>query len=149
MIDPDEDIQSPSQGWRLLDHTADIRMQAFGATLEELFINAAQGLTWLLIGSSTITRTASKQIVLQAGEIDELLVDWLREILFLYEGRGVALCSVSITALNGTELAATLDVGTAVPDEEEDVFGIKAVTYHGVTVEDFGQGFRASVVMDI
>ena len=83
-------------GWTLLEHTADIRMAVHGSSMRELFINAAQGFTNLLAPESRGLSDTDLTLRLEADSIEELLVDWLRELLFHHETRGFILVSADI-----------------------------------------------------
>ncbi len=137
-------------GWRLLDHTADIRMEAVGSTLEDLFLNAAQGLATLLTpdsGSDTADRREI-DVELEADAVEDLLIDWLREILFLHEAEDFALLRVETRELTEGRLKARL-VGRTLQEDEEPGEEIKAVTYHALSVEKTQQGYTTRIVFDI
>lgn len=142
------------RSWRLLDHTADIRVEALALTLEELFANAARALTALLDfphAASGETRTAS--IRLEADRGEELLIDWLREILFKAETDGFALEDAAVVLSEGEhghalrvqgELRGRVSPQGLGPRKE-----IKAVTYHGALVEKVAGGYRAEFICDV
>lgn len=85
---------------------------------------------------------------LDAETAEELLVDWLREILYQNQTRGFVPTRVVMDELTGNHLHARLkggipDAGSA-PEME-----IKAVTYHGLTVEKSDEGYLAKIILDI
>ena len=134
--------------WRLLDHTADIRMEVCGQSLEELFINAARGLASLLQCESHDTPSHSLTVDLQAGDREELLVAWLREILYHHHASGFSFGDAHIRDLSDKRIVADLVSGKTGADAKEDL-EIKAVTYHGLAVEPTDDGFVARIVFDI
>ncbi len=135
-------------GWTLLDHTADIRMAVHGSSLKELFLNVARGLTNLLAPEIRGVTDTELELSLAADNVEELLVDWLRELLFHHQTRGFILVSVDIKELSETTLRAKLDGRTRGPEEEPEI-EIKAVTYHGLSVQKNDSGYAVTIVFDI
>ena len=135
-------------GWTLLDHTADIRMAVHGSSVGELFLNAARGFTSLLTRESRGLPDTDLEFRLEADNIEELLVDWLRELLFHHETRGFILVSADIEELSDTTLRAKLAGRTRGPEEEPEI-EIKAVTYHRLSVHKNDTGYDVTIVFDI
>ncbi len=135
-------------GWRLLEHTADIRMAVNGASLKELFLNAARGFTNLLAPGNRGIPDIELELSLEADNVEELLVDWLRELLFHHQTRGFILVSADIAELSDTTLMAKL-AGRTRGSEEEPEIEIKAVTYHGLSVQKNDTGYAVTIVFDI
>ncbi len=135
-------------GWKLLEHTADIRMEVRGASKEGLFLNAARGFTGLLVGESEGLPDIELALSLKADNIEELLVDWLRELLYRHETQGFILVSAEIEEISETSLRAKLSGRTLGPEEEPEV-EIKAVTYHGLSVQKNDAGYAVTIVFDI
>lgn len=138
-----------SSRWRFLEHTADIRMEALGSSLEELFVNAALGLASLLIVESRSGPSETHSISLSADDVDELLVNWLREIHFLHEVRRFVPVRVDIGFLSETALEAEIDGRIEPEDAEGPEVEIKAVTYHDALVRRSEDCWSARVVFDI
>jgi protein archease len=144
-----EDIESSSeQRWKFLEHTADVRMEAHGATMEELFLNAARGFTSLLASDAHIVSAAEFELHLEAGEPEELLVNWLRELLFLHETSGFVFSEAGVLEITPKSLRAKIKGGTRSSDDEKDM-EVKGVTYHGISVEKTDSGYSARIVFDI
>lgn len=136
-------------GWIFLDHTADIRMEVHGETMEELFSNAARGLTSLLASQSSGDADTAIAVNLEGSDYEKLLVDWLREILFQNQARDFVLLEPHITYLSETGIEARLEGRLIQPEEETPDQEIKGVTYHGLSIEETDDGYRARIVFDI
>ena len=141
-------MKSPDSGWALLDHTADIRMEARGRTLADLFENAALGLVDILVSDAAISPKTEAALSLQEETSEELLVSWLREILYQYQTAGLVLASAEISEASEQKLAAKLVYGVPPEDCQPEV-EIKGVTYHGLTVQAHDWGYSARIVFDI
>ena len=135
--------------WIFLDHTADIRMEVHGETMEELFSNAARGLTSLLVSRSAGDADTEIAVNLEGGDYEELLVDWLREILFQNEVRDFVMLEPHIAHLSATGIEARLEGRLVQPKEERTDLEVKGVTYHGLSIEETDRGYRARIVFDI
>ncbi|MBI5568607.1 MAG: archease [Desulfomonile tiedjei] len=136
------------KGWRFLDHIADIRMEASGRDLTELFLHAAEGLTELLGAGEHLAAEKEVELALEAGSAEELLVDWLREIHFANTTRGLVLARAHIQQISDTSLKARLLFAVRPPEEAPDI-DIKGVTYHGLVVEKTDRRYLARVIFDI
>lgn len=134
--------------WRIVDHTADIRVEVCGTDPPELFLNAARALTELLGSEPAPSAEHELELFLDAAGVDELMVDWLREILFYNQARGWIFARAAIQRLSDTTLTARLFFGNRQEGDEPD-FEIKAVTYHGLTVEKTDAGYCAKILFDI
>jgi len=135
--------------YELFDHTADIGLRVVAPDRATLFREAAQGLFAVIVEQGRERGTTETiEFALEAGRDDFLFVDWLNELLYLFEVRRLLLDSFEV-ALRGTRLQAR---ARARPfDEERDIMlrEVKAVTYHGLRVERTAMGWLAEVVLDI
>jgi SHS2 domain-containing protein len=143
-----EDVEAPETRWKFLEHTADVRLEVYGATMEELFVNAAIGFTSLLASDPHIVGAVEFEVDLEAGEPEELLINWLRELLYQHETSGFVLSEAHISEMSPKRLKAWLVGGTRSSDDEKDM-EVKGVTYHGISVEKTDFGYSARVVFDI
>jgi SHS2 domain-containing protein len=131
------------------EHTADIGLRVRAETLPELFAEAGKGLVSLLVEEpETIREIEAEKIVLEADSIENLLLDWLSELLFRFETkqRLVGACDVR---LDGTRLQASVRGETADWDRHHPGREIKAVTYHRLRVERCEGEWMAEVLFDI
>ncbi len=71
--------------YRQLSHTADLGWRIRGATLEELFENAAAALVSTMVDRRTLRRTETREITLESADRESLLVDWLNHLLYLFD----------------------------------------------------------------
>ncbi len=136
-------------GWRLVDHTADLRIEVSGTTLDELFANAALALTSQLTVTVFDVFDEALTVSVEGDDYEELLVNWLREILFLNQARGFVLARLGTLELAENRIRAVLEGRRIVPDEEKPSLEIKGVTYHGLSVEKTPRGYAALVIFDI
>src|SRR5207249_482443 len=129
-----------------IDHTADVAIRAYGRSLDELFANAAEGMSSLIADLSTVKPIGEVEVRLNADDIPTLFLRWLSELLYVHETQRFLFSSFDVhvagTALVGHARGETID-----KSRHELKLAIKAVTRHGLTV-DPAKGF-AEVIFDI
>ncbi len=127
-----------------IEHTADWAFRAFGATLPELFQNAARAL-FSLEGAEEQRTTVTREVQVEGIDYESLLVNWLSELLFLQETRGETYHRFTITGITPNSLTALVQGGPAGPLNKY----IKAVTYHNLEIKQTPEGWQATVVVDV
>lgn len=135
--------------FEIIEHTADTGVRAFGATLEETFINAARGMFSIIAETEAATAAESFDIEVEGGDREALLVAWLGELLYLYDSRNVllgrfAIDQMSETTLKGRAWGEAIDLSRHQPGVD-----IKAVTWHMLSVRREGSGWIAEVIFDV
>ena len=131
------------------DHTADIGLVARGATLEDLFVNAARGMFHLLAGDVAVRPSRRLEVEVTAPDREALLVAWLNELLFQCSTKRLVLSRFEVRDLTDERLRAAVagqpvaDLG--VPLETE----LKAATYHGLRIAQTPDGWEAEVLFDV
>ena len=113
--------------YKMLEHTADVRIFVQGDSLEELFLDAVYGMMEILKPRfDNQKQVTQRAITLEAADITALLIDFLNEVLLASQINKEAYDEVIFKTLSLRSLEAILR-GVAVRSFDED---IKAVTYH-------------------
>jgi SHS2 domain-containing protein len=145
-----DDNDLPFPGVRALDHTADVGLELSAPDLPELLRRAARGFSWLLLEREAAGSSESRPLLVRAEAPATLLRELLRELLWWYEGEGLATRDlVNLRIREGDceiELAATARL---VRDEGAPVREIKGVTLHGLVAEPRGSGWYGRVIFDV
>lgn len=130
---------------------ADIAYEAYGKNLNELFENAAFAIFELSADIKTINAKKKIEIRLENEKIDNLLYDFLSEILFLKDSKYVVFkrAKVSIKENKKYELKAVLEGDTINPEKQQLENDIKAITMHMFELKKEKKGYKAVVVVDI
>jgi SHS2 domain-containing protein len=114
-----------------------------------LFVAIAEGFKVLLFGDSAAAAGLHHAVRLQAGDVAELLVAWLNEILFLCESERLVPARFEIVELTGQELRAIVSGERFDPARHIVERTAKAVTYHRLVVEKRPGGWYARVYIDL
>lgn len=134
--------------YKLLPHTADMRLYVEADTLSELFKGALNGMCDILKkdASSLKIETKSKNIEINSLDITSVLIDFLSEVLqYIQEERSIY-CRVKILSLSKTNLKAEI-FGRKTENFDRD---IKAVTYHEAEVKKNEKGnWEVTIVFDV
>ena len=136
-------------GYRVLEHPADIGIEATGMTLREAFQHAAEGLMSLILDVSSVEIKQSRSIELQATDIEQLLVKWLAEILYLYDGQDFVAKDFKISELTETTIKAIVSGEKFLSSKHQTKMDVKAITYHQLEVREEKNWAYVKVFLDI
>ncbi len=129
-----------------IEHTADKALRIFGTDLTELLVNAAAGMTYLMVADvSEISTEIEKSIELDAIDAESLLVEWLGELAYWAESDMLIFKKFRIQKVTATHLQAKIFGGKASMLEKH----IKAVTYHNLKIKKTSNGLEATIVFDV
>lgn len=137
--------------YKFLKHTADVKFQAFGKTLEEAFSNAAVAMFEVMIKTKKINKKMTKKIEIKAEDKESLLYKWLEELLYLLDTEFFMLNSVKnmkITKMEKYVLKAEI-AGDTFKEEYERYGAVKAVTYEEMFIKEEKDKATVQVVLDI
>ncbi|MBM4452584.1 MAG: archease [Chloroflexi bacterium] len=137
------------KGFIVLDHTADIGITAYGADIKDLFVNSATGLFSLMTDLDNINETTQKDIELTAEDEEILLVEWLNELIYIFEVEHIVFKRFEIERLTKNEIKATCYGQKIKPSHETLEREIKAATYHMLRITKGDKGYEVTVIFDI
>lgn len=135
--------------YEFIDHTADVCIKAYGKTLSEAFENAAKGMFDIITDNSEIDSIGQYDIELEAPDLEQLLVDWLSELLYLNTARNqiFGFFKVELDEKNNRLSAKIFGEKFAISKHKPGT-EIKAVTYHMLEVKK-KKPYHVQVLFDI
>jgi len=142
-------FEMTSKPYKLIDHTADFGIQVFGEDPADLFANAAWALFDLVADIRTIKGENGKKIIASGSDWPDLMVNWLRELLYLWTGNELLVKAVKINKIIPYEIEATLRFDRFAPGRHVLQHEIKAVTYHQIKVASSSRGWTAQIIFDV
>ncbi len=135
--------------YEIIEHTADIGIRASGATLEELFQNAAIGMFSMITDLDRIEDTQALTVKVEAEDREMLLVEWLNELLYHFDSQDMLFNRFIITRLSETGLKAVA-YGEPIDHAKHDLkTDVKAATYHMLKIRNVGGVLSAEVIFDV
>jgi len=136
-------------GYRILEHPSDVGIEASGPDLREAFRQAAMGMISIVVNPSSVRGSVRKDISIEGSDVENLLVRWLSEILYLYDGEDFLAGSIELLELSSTKLRAKV-FGEHVDEQRHSLkMDVKAVTYHQLSVSAGPSGSTVRVFLDI
>lgn len=148
-------IPSTDCTYEELGHTSEIGLKLEAKTAADLFTCAAQAMFHLIqpvpVPASKVSVAADedaqwRQISLSADDPESLLVDWLSELLYLFETTGLIFHRYNVMTWEPTFIEATV---TGDKPEQPPAMHIKAVTYHQIDVSQTAENWQARIFFDI
>jgi len=133
--------------FEIVEHTADVGLHVRGETLEMLFADAARGMFSIISETPPAGRPASHKVELNAPDAESLLVDWLGELLYLFEVKKFFATEPEVRAVEASRLSAVVRgvrLQGVIPGTE-----IKAVTRHLLNIDRTGNGFETTLYFDL
>lgn len=135
--------------YELIDHTADIGVRIFGKTPAELFENAGLALFDIICDPRAVAAKQRRTFTLRRDNPEELLVEWLNALLFVFETERMLFSAFSVKTLDAAQLIAE----AAGESYREGVHTIKtpvkAATYHNLGIREQNGVWEATVVLDV
>mgnify|MGYP006280453545 CR=1 FL=1 len=135
--------------WTAIDHTADFAYRAFGKDKAKLFKNAAKGLIHFLVEKEKAEKSSEKKktLIFKAEDQETLLVDFLRELLYLIEVEKLIL--TKIISLKIKEKSLKVNLILTKYNELKKKTDIKAITYHNIEIKHKDQYFQTDIICDV
>ncbi len=135
--------------YRLFDHTADLGMEFFGGSREELFVSAGAGIFDVITDINRIKTEKTFQINVEGLDLEDLLVNWLRELLYLHQGKRMLLSEFHISEMDAVHLKGTVMGEPFDAKKHEIKKEVKAATYHDIKVTECEGRWMARVIFDV
>jgi len=135
--------------YELIDHTADMGLKIYGESLEDLFRNAGLALFDLITDIALLRPLDRRSFSLERDRVDDLLVEWLGSLLYLFDTEQLLVCGFPILSIEGCSLVAEAVGELFSPDRHAIKTIIKAATYHQLEVVRRGAIWQATVILDV
>ena len=142
-------VQAELPLYTIFDHTADLGVEIYGKNEEELFCNAAFALFDIMTDISLVHVRGEWEVSAEGGDLEELLVNFLREILYMCNGEGLLLKEFVISEMNNFHVKGTAKGEPFVHDRHCMNIEIKAITYHRVEIKKPPGTWIGRVIFDV
>ena len=139
------------RGYEFFEHTADVGALVRGTTLPRLFQNASFALFDLIGDRRTVRPRRRLRVTVQGSSLEDVLVRWLAELLYLNQTGGWAFSSCRVERVDAKRFRARglvtgepIDRSRHLPQRE-----VKAITYHQIEVVRGRSAWRVRLVFDV
>ena len=135
--------------FEILEHTADIGLRAWGATLQEAFESAATALSAIVVELDDIDPRIAYPIAASGDDDQSLLVNWLDEALYYLDARRIVLRRFRIEHFGDGRVTGQAWGEPRDPLKHRPKVVVKGVTYHQLKIEQHPDGCQVQVFLDI
>lgn len=135
--------------WETFEHDADVGLVIRGSDGPEVFAEAGRALFSLVCDLDAVEERERYPLAGEADSVEPLLVDWLNDLVFLFQGRDVVCRRFSFLAWSERAYSAEAFGEPVDPPRHSPRDLVKAATYHGLSVEPSADGLEARVILDV
>ena len=136
-------------GFSIIEHPADVGIEARGGSVREAFEQAAYGLMSLIVDASSVTHAETRTIFVEATDQEQLLVRWLNELLYLYDGEKFVPVKFEIGELSPQHLRALVGGERFDQHRHRTRVDVKAMTYHQLAIVPSIDAVTITYVVDV
>lgn len=133
----------------IIDHTADTGIRVWAESIEKLFTEAARAMFEMITDTKKLVPAETREIYAKGADRTDLFVNWLRELLLIWNVEQCLVKSTEILDIAETGLKAEVSAEGFNPERHAIDTDIKAVTYHCAHVTHKNGGWEATVIFDV
>ncbi len=135
--------------YKYLDHTSDLGLEIFGRDLSELFANGLFAVFDNILDLNTVEIKETRKIELSAVNTEDLLMDWFRELVFIFATEFFVAKEIKSISIKDNKLSAELEGEKFDSHRHKIKIEIKTPTYHMFKIEEINDGYKATVIFDV
>ncbi len=133
--------------YKLIEHTADTGLIAYGSNLAEAFANAGTGMFSIITDLRKIKPIELRTIDIIEDNYEYLLFEWLNRLLYCFDTEGIMFRRIDITSFNKNCLVAECHGEIFDASRHEIKNAVKSATFHLLKVDE--RNNRVKVIFDI
>jgi len=135
--------------YRITRHQTELAVRITGNSQADLFANSAFALFDVMTDPATIEFKERIPLEVEGSDRDDLMVNWMRELLYLYQGSGYLLKEFKINEVKDTIVKAEVCGEKIDPDRHEIKQEIASVAFHKSRMEKTGNQWIAQVIFEL
>jgi SHS2 domain-containing protein len=135
--------------YEIVEHTADVGIRVEAEDRPGIFRNAARAMFDMMFGLQAIGRSRRRRIEVTADSLEELLVSWLNEVLYVHAVEKTVFSDFTDPQLSGNRFSAWCVGENLDPAVHRCDMEIKAATYHGLSFQQSGGKWVAKIIFDV
>jgi SHS2 domain-containing protein len=136
--------------YRITKHQSELAVKVVGASQADLFANSAYTLFDVMVAD--LDKVDCKDHIpleIEGTDRDDLMVNWMRELLYLYQGSGSLLKDFQIREVKDTIVKAEVAGEKIDPDRHEIKQEIAAIAFHKSRMDKTGNQWTAQVIFEV
>jgi SHS2 domain-containing protein len=141
-------VRAMDKKFEEIDHSGDVGIEAFGLDGAEALENATYGLFSLMVYRG-VSAKLERVLTVDAGSDEDMVVDWLSEVISAASMNGELYCGVQIERTGPHSVRGVVRGELIDASRHELRFEVKAATYHGLEFERTSGGCRVRVIFDL
>jgi SHS2 domain-containing protein len=135
--------------YRVTARQSELAVRVLGNSQTELFVNAAFALFDVMTDLDKIDVKERVPLEVEGVDMDDLMVNWTRELLYLYQGSGYLLREFNIREAKETLVKAEVCGEKIDPDRHEIKKEISGVAYHQSRMQKTGDQWTAQLIFEV
>ncbi len=133
--------------FKLIEHTADTGIIAYGRNMAEAYANAAYGLFSIIADLRAVRGTESHLVEISEEDKDALLFEWLNRLIYLFDVEMLLFKRFNIIKLDDKQLKAVCHGEKYNPSRHHLKTGVKSATYYMLKVDE--EKNQVQVIFDV
>jgi SHS2 domain-containing protein len=138
-----------NNSFQLLEHTADMGIEARAGSSQKVFEEMARGMVAMIYGDSPATAMVHAKILVRGEDRAELLVNWLNEVAYWCEKDNLVPAVFHVESISDVALEAIVSGEPFDPERHVVERSVKSVTHHQACLEKTPDGWYARVYVDL
>jgi SHS2 domain-containing protein len=143
-IEYTQDMETTVAGSREVEHTADWQLHVWAPNLLSLLEQSARGMYQLSHTHLCDDARLRREFELRVSDREILIVDFLSELLYYAEDENIAFDEFQLDIK--ADILRAYAQGALISSQAKE---IKAVTYHGLEVQETENGLEVQIVFDV
>ncbi|MFQ5902474.1 MAG: archease [Candidatus Binatia bacterium] len=135
--------------YRILNRPSELVIKVSGKTQAELFANSAFALFDLMTDIEKVEVRDHLPLEVEGVDRDDLMVNWMRELLYLFQGSGYLLKEIQVREVREDYVRGEVSGEKFDPDRHEIQREIRSVVYHQSRMQKTGDRWMAQVIFEI
>ena len=137
------------KNYRITTHQNELAVRIVGNSQADLFANSGFALFDVMADIDKIEAAERLSLEVEGSDRDDLMVNWIRELLYPYQGSGYLLKEFKINEVKDTSVKAEVAGEKSDPDRHEIKQEIAAVAFHKSRMQKTGNQWIAQVIFEI
>ena len=138
-----------TQPYRIIEHTADTGFEVCGNSGKQVFEAAARAFFHIMWRIGHPEERLPEVVEVTGGDMKELLVNFLEEFLYLYDAKRLVCSQLKVDSVTDTKICARAWLQKFNDESDRELLGVKAVTYHQLSIGEKDHKWVAQVFLDI